>query len=543
MRINFSEKNGWYALAFAVCMLSSRLLSSAYTSGDDGYTYMAAMAEHGWMKQTWEMVVFQGRFYQFFVYPLAMLPFQLDNILVVNLFKVATFLFFFTGFLFFCTQIFSSTISLGCGAVFLCCFETVGGSYNAFHGLPMWFGVTCGLVLFSIGTYHRHINFGDEKAKIYSCVCFGFALLGYEIVLLYLPVFIIISIVNLYKRSGFSVLFSWPSVLQVLQEVKYYIYACMLYLITYFLFRKYYPGTYVGAQGLSVSTVSDTLRPIWEFSINSVNIFDDILYDRKFSFTSLLYSCTVVFALLCSLIASKPIELSKQNAFIIFVLLSTVAVYIFIPNILFGLTDRYRLWARHGVEVYLGSLYSAVCLCVLICLALKWLFNIKSSNVWVFGICFVIGVSGVLSSYTNSKNSENFFTQSNMMSVRWDVADWVSQTISNSNHDSAYTFYLCSDGFIFNKELPIYFRNPDMIADALVYWNRYLTSHSDNSVSIVDVTDLSAQDIKQKNCTGQISMSYFTNSLEYTYQEKVAKFSLSSFKSLPNLIDSLNRLL
>jgi hypothetical protein len=542
-RISEDKATIWLA-AFALAMLMARLLSSAYTSGDDGYTYMAASAEQGWINSTWEMVVFQGRFYQLFVYPLAMLPFQFDNILIANVFKVFTFLVFLSGFAYLVRQFLSKTQTAGCIALFICVFETVGGSYNAFHGLPLWFGLVCGMLLFSLAFHYRHVALGDQGARKWAIFCFVWALLGYEVILLYTPLFVFLSIYAKASNGGGRPLFSVENSKLLVLEHLWLIVISALYLVTYFIFRIYYPGTYVGAQGLTIGTLEATIWPIWQFSVNSINLFGGIEGASSFSITSLFFAIATALAVALSFrqsVSNTRTSDLKLTLPIIF-LLVIVAIYIFIPNLLFGFTQRYRSWAAYGVPIYLGSLYSSVCLSILLYLALRSLASLFSaiSRQAVLTL-FIVFSALLVSGYQNSKSSENFYRQSNMMSVRWDVASWVTDELNNSELSSSYPVSLCSRGFIFNKDLKIYFRNPDLIADAKIYWDRYFTGHTNLSVSVVDIQGASTGDIEK--CSAIVELSYFDNSAVFELNQRRETKALDKLKSIPNLVDFPNALL
>jgi len=516
-------------IAIPILMILIRLLLSAYTSGDDGYTYMAAQAEQGWVKSTWEMVKFQGRFYQLIIYPLAMLPFTFDNIFIVNIFKAFTFVFFIFGYYYFCSKLLSvkhSYHALGCLAVLICVLETVGGSYNAVHGLPLWFGIGTGVLLFSLGLHLEYLKTANFKFKAFAAATFFYALLSYEIVLLYVPLFFILS-AFIYLKEGHK-LSNFSKFLTTVIRQNILIFILMLvYLIVYFVFRHFYPGTYVGAQGLSFVDFTTFLKPVWVFSVKSVNIMNSINGNSDFSLTSSLFGVLSGAAIAMCLMRAATYKIQFHSLYLSLLALMILIIYIFVPNVLFGLTERYRIWASHGVEVYLGSLHSAVALSIFIYLFLYLLAIRENANIRTVVIGFIF-VFMSYSGYKNSKDAENFYTQSNIMSVRWDVANWASNNISRISDKNLRNATICSDGFISNKEFPVYFRNPDMIADVKIYWSRYFSSKTGLAMQLLDGN-------KEVNCTMDLFLNYNQGVAKLTYGDKVNIVNLSDIKTLPNL--------
>jgi hypothetical protein len=345
-------------------------------------------------------------------------------------------------------------------------------------------------------------------------------------------------------ESGFRTLFSIDTVKCLIAEHLWVVIISVLYLIVYAGFRVYFPGTYVGAQGLTVGTFDATILPIWQFSVNSVNVFGGIDGSKGFSIASLIFAIASALAVTLSLresVSGKAKFDVKLTLPIVF-LLVIVLIYVFVPNLLFGLTQRYRIWAAHGIPIYLGSLYSSVCLSILLFLSLRTLaqmFSIISRQVVV--VLSIVFLALLLSSYQNSKSSENFYRQSNMMSVRWDVASWIIDELNDSELSPNYSVTLCSKGFIRNTELKVYFRNPDLIADVKLYWDRYFSDHTGMNVSVVDVQG--ASDSGLEKCSAVVELSYFHNSAVFELNEQRDIKALSKLKSIPNLVDFPNALL
>jgi len=517
-------------LLIAIGIVSLRLLLSAYTSGDDGYTYMASQAEHGFFVSVWEMVKFQGRFYQLVIYPLAMLPFTFDSVVVVNVFKVITFCFFIVGFYYFCSRLLPARHNfhaLGCLSVLLCILETVGGSYNAIHGLPLWFGIGVGTLLFSLGTHIQFIETKNKKFKLITAAVFLFALLTYELLLLYVPLFMFFSLYFYLKNidSAFSIK---KLITEIIDQCGLIVILTIVYLVVYFVFRIFYPGTYVGAQGFSYTNFENFIRPIKIFSLKSVNIFNPIYGNKDFSLMSLVFGLSCSIGLVVSISRSKK---EKNDAKLLTLLsISVLILYIFIPNLLFALIERYRYWAAVGVQVYLGSLYSAVAISILLYLILFYVVSNIGAKFRFFALASIVIVF-TFSGYLNSKDAENFYKQSNQMSVRWDVAKLTSDTIKQLDFKDQNPILICSNGFIKNTEFPVYFRNEDMIADVVVYWNRFFTRKTGQYTQIVDAKkqgDLSS-------CTLFLELNYGSGTAKLSSENYEKIIELDSVKSLLDL--------
>jgi hypothetical protein len=506
----FGRRAAWFvALGFAsllVLILCARLLFSAYTSGDDGYTSMAAAHPAGIWAATVEMAKFQGRFYQMIYYPLALIPFVGDNIVVANLFKIYTFLFFMVGLWWFTSAMFQRWGGLACVAIFLCGFDTVGGSYNPFHGLPLWFALGFGFLLFACG-YHWRASAMHTISRG-SWICYSAALLSYEIVILYLP--LLAYIAYLHESRGPQSKHRISRIPASFASIRPHILCTAAYLCLYVSYRALFPGTYSGASGLSLAPLSQMLAPVLAFSLHGFHWGYGMRGTASASVESLIYASAGVGALLITLLAdrsrSEHLASSRPSTW----LSAAVLVgYIFIPNVLFGFTERYRIWAGDGVQFYLGSIYSAAALTVLSFLVLRWLaarFRLESTLHVAVGLTLLFGL--FLSTYTNSRNSEAFFDQSALMKQRWAVAEWAAKRMRVSGPLAANPgpeLVVCGQGFSATAELPVYFRNPDLIADVDIYWSRYFSRLMQRGVRYVGENNRKPQ----QHCDAMLRLSYF----------------------------------
>lgn len=503
-----SLRNAWDRAAIAVLLivllavLCGRLLFSAYTSGDDGYTAFAAVAPHGLIGAAKEMAVFQGRFYQLAVYPLAMLPFVSESIVLVNMAKIFTFFVFLYGFWYVCRVLLGRDAALACLALFLCVFDTVGSSYNPFHGLPLWFGLGCGLLFLSLGLHVKAVKSGHSSAWAYAL--FGVSLLTYEIVLLYAPLFPLISLWFGPRRNEWL---TRPAIVTAMREAVPVAAYVSLYLALYMIFRHYYPGTYTGATGLTGGPFADVMRPILAFSLHAFYWNTTITGNPSFSWGSLVYAAAglaavgLAFRRAMSERDVKPF-VDTQGRAIHWLGIAVLVAYVFVPNILFGFTDRYRIWAGDGVRFYLGSLFSAVPLTILFYLFCRWLIDIARRSTLgraALGLGVLVLFMAV---YANSKSSENFYKQSERMAVRWDIADWTAASLASQWPESFGPIVVCGAGFTHTTEMPVYSRNPDFIADAEIYWSRYLSRKSGRYVQFVNKPSGGDE------CLARLSLSY-----------------------------------
>jgi len=456
-----------------------------------------------------QMAIFQGRFYQLITYPLAMLPYVAENLTVTNLFRIYTFLIFFAGFIALCRELFGWRGATCCAALFLCLFDTVGGPYNAFHGLPLWFGVGYGLLLFSLSMHVRALRNGKSSLPAFSL--FGISLLTYEIVILYAPVFIFSTLFYQTRRSSDVRLFARKSILSALRSNIPAMLFCCIYLIVYIVFRHYYPGTYTGAEGLTLAAPESIAKPIFEFSWHSLYWHFSAIGNQALSVTGLLFAVASVLAIFLSLVSNTTppaartpqYAASSMAAAIIF-----IAAYIFVPNILFGFTGRYRIWAGDGVKVYLGSALSAVAFVILLYILSNWLWRVlrRSMIGRLLGTALLFSVFVI--SYANAKNAENFYSQSAEMSIRWPVANWASDKLKGlPTVGVPLPFKLCESGFTHTSELHTYFRNPDMMADVDIFWNHYFSRETGRAVEIVNdpTNSVSA-------CDARLQLSYLQHS-------------------------------
>lgn len=468
------------AVAYVVTILCLRLWASAYTSGDDGYTTFAALNPNGIWSAAEEMAHFQGRFYQLFVYPLAMLPFIHGSLNEIAAWKVFTFLFMTGGIASLLFAIFGRWQALlGC-ILLLLLFDTVGGSYNPFHGLPLWFGVGCGALAASLACHVWHVRKQSAAWGVAAVALYLLALLTYEIVILYAPLYVLIAWYCDPARQG---VIDAGSVRRIVKSVTGVVIVSVAYLVAYLAYRHVHPGTYAGAGELDISAPGRTLKPIIEFSLHG--LYWSTSYSGAKGVTIQAISVLVALAIASWLAwrgmpraqdcATQPTgsRLFAERAFVALV----VAGYVFVPNILFGLTERYRVWAGDGVQFYLGSVHSAVAIIILLCLlagAMRRASNPLVAN-W---LALLLLIPLLWFGYANHRNSQNFFAQSEVMRSRWAVADWASAEINNAASQGsvpATGITVCGNGFTETRELPTYFRNADMIADADLFWSRYFS--------------------------------------------------------------------
>lgn len=513
-------------VAILIAVLCKRLLLSAFTSGDDGYTAFAAIAPGGVWASAVEMAKFQGRFYQLVLYPLAMLPFVGESIVVANLFKIYTFLMVLGGFWCLCRELIGRAAALVCLALFVCLFDTVGGSYNPFHGLPLWFGLGCALLMFSLGLLLR--SFRKQTSPNLSYFVFFLALLSYEILLLYVPLFMLF---HLYNGDSHSPRFNKQEIVRVLLRCRVLFYYVAAYLVLYAGYKHFFPGTYSGVDGLTLAPANEMLRPVLNFSLRSLYFRLGQSGQQAFSPSGLVFAITGVAAVFCAWGAASRsnadqarISVAAQRITANGIFILVVLAYVFVPNVLFGFTLRYRIWAGDGVEFYLGSFFSAFAFILLLYFCVSRMMSYPTDRVvrylGAMTMAFLLG-SFV---YSNTKNSENFFGQSRTMSMRWPVADWASDrlreaSISRQLPSGTAQWLICGDGFSHNRELPTYFRNPDMIADVEVYWSRYFTRSLSRDVKYVNKRDASAL------CTAELFMSYEKRTASLTVSgERHSKF-------------------
>jgi len=489
-------------------VLCWRLMISAYTSGDDGYTAFAAIAEHGIWGSAKEMAIFQGRFYQLLIYPLAMLPFVFENNTVVNLFKVITFIAFIGGYASLARAMFGTRGALACTAILLCLFDTVGGNYNPFHGLPLWFGLGCGALLYSLALHIKACATG--RLSHLAVFFFAVALMTYEIVLLYLPLY---AFVWLYIDEAQGTSEHWLSPRRVVLSIRRaapFTLCALVYLACYVIFRHYYPGTYVGAGGFTIAPIPEMTKPVLAFSWHSLYWHFRYPGHQGFSLLCASYVCAGLLAVIAACwprgeIIPNTLGLASSFRVQRYVLGIMILVgYIFVPNALFALTLRYRIWAGDGVQFYLGSMFSAVPLTMLIYLAIQPILAALSRSAPRFALA--IAVLAILGAYTyaNSRNSQNFYIQSERMAVRWAVADWLSEVLKRPDVVTSIpaNATICGRGFTHSKELYVYFRNADLLADIDLYWTRYLSRRSGRYIQYV------TEDSSSQHCTAWLDLSY-----------------------------------
>jgi hypothetical protein len=439
----------------------ARLWGNGFTSGDEGFTATARFRFGSVWDAAIAMATGHGRFYHLFVYPAAQLPYLFDSLVVVNIFRIVTSGVTLVAFFGFVRELFGTRTAFMSGFLFLGLFDTVGGSYNPFHGLPLWFNTGMSLLLFSFWIYARNLRLGMPLHAAY--LLFFAALLTYEPMLLYAPAYVVMYFAARDGRPNDSS--QYERLLEFLRNNIGLLGAVSGYLALYAGFKVLHPGSYEGTKGLTLAPWVEIARTIWAFSINGIFLRIGTSHFGSLAWWPLIYAAVVVFGLIA---ASKafpigPGHLQKHVG----VAVVCILFFVFAPNVLFAFTERYRTWVIRD-PYYLGSYYSSFAICLALALLVSRLQVFRSRYLRAGTLGLMLTVFSLLA-YGNQVQSMNFYSRSRRDAIRWPAADALADTIRNQNWNAQQ---ICTTSFI-------------TAADPYDYWSYYLSHRIGYAVEIV----------------------------------------------------------
>ncbi|MFL9879125.1 hypothetical protein PQR63_12065 [Herbaspirillum rhizosphaerae] len=395
---------GWALVLF-------RMWGGGFTGGDEGFTASAAYHYNGVFGAAKVLAESQGRFYQLFIFPLAQIPYLFDSLAWTNSLRILSSASAVIAFYYFTQVLFGRILALLSGFILLALQDTVGSGYNPFHALPLWFNLGITLFFFSLYLFTQAVSRGKPTTLAYTI--FFTSLLTYEAMLLYALAFVLLWLhLSPPKKVAGD---TWRMYLNEFRKNNIGLFVSTgSYLLLYAIYRMIYGSSYAGAQGLSWSNTHDVLYTVYAFSVNGIYIrgLRDWFWDLSLPASHISVIVAVGMAFCIFLQAFSP---KKTSGIISFKCILSIVLFIFIPNILFGLTERYRGWATKG-PYYIGSYFSSFAICLALAVAIVFLLTYTSKKLFITffsnGIAVLLASSIAFGAYLNHYQSVSFFDKS-----------------------------------------------------------------------------------------------------------------------------------
>ena len=397
-----------------------------------------------------------GRFYHLFIYPIAQAPYLLDSLAVVNFSRILSSGLVQVAYFGFVRELFGVRLALLSGFLFLGLFNTVGGSYNPFHGLPFWFNIGMGFVLASYWAYARCRRLGRSQRMAY--LLFFAALLTYEVMIVYAVGFALMHFALADARADARE----GRARRFLRGESGLILVVGTYIALYLGFRYFFPGSYEGARQLSIGPWQDITRTIWNFSISGVYVRLPTRIEAVV-WRPLLYAAAVAIGLTLTW-RYVPHARARLGAGATIVVLA-VTMFAFAPNLLFGFTERYRAW---GERFYLASYYAAFAICLALAVAVERMRE-WSASPWRPAVLIFLLASFSMAAYANQVQSLRFYDESRRDAFRWRAMDALARAILESEWSVSR---VCTKSFIERE-------------DPYDYWSYYLTRRIGKPVAVL----------------------------------------------------------
>jgi hypothetical protein len=216
-----------------------------------------------------------------------------------------------------------------------------------------------------------------------------------------------------------------------------YIIVIFIYLLAYFSFRLYYPGTYDGTQ-IGNFAPMDFFKVIFRFSISSFptyifwnygnlfssysDFFGNHQYNLIYIFQNLRVEWmvkAVLFAYFVFIILKKRLEIFSRIKFYITLVISISLVIL--PTLLFAVTPKYQNWVRIGGKGYTVTFFCFFGMVLLISSIIMYFNQVfrskKLSKCYTIVIITFVILSSILTDYSNY-----FVAKSQVQTqMKWDI--------------------------------------------------------------------------------------------------------------------------
>lgn len=358
-----------------------------------------------------------GRFYQYIYYSLTQLPYLSGSYQFVAWVRIGCDLFAFVMFWRLVSLVFGNLRLATFTLLVLCGFFETTELYNSFSAFPLWFSFGFGLFLWGSVRFKVALNQG-RRVDFWTCLLIFAGVCSYENLVLFSTLFPAILIHHHAKPLVGNRRFYFKELTTQLWPI---VATFAAYLAIYFFIRHsgdhYYPGTQ-----LSLAPIREIWHTISLYSTSSLMLnLPTILELKEASIPTFLLSLTlgIGFFLFCQQKSGLPIRLSLT-------VLPGLVFFVFLPNLLFGFTARYRD-ATKVSSVYLGNYYSAFALALLIAAVISLLMDFLARRRQAFrwiGSLAIAALAGVMAIHSIHVSSR-FYAHQRKLHFYWDLVDQV----------------------------------------------------------------------------------------------------------------------
>jgi hypothetical protein len=423
MRRRFTAEHFFLFLVLATVtlLMAGQMWGTAFTCEDDMYTATAWQRlggnAHGWpavWSASWHISVFTGRFYQLFAYTLTQVPYRIGSFELVNAIRIGTMLFVFASFAAMLASVTRSlTLALYCSILCAGLIET-RYNYNAFHAYPLWFSLGFGILFVAILLFQEGMVRGKHSLIYGASVAYFVSLLFYESILLYSIVFFALAYIHNRVLPGTRI----AAAARALASVWPCGASAALYVLLYVGFSYRYPGSYTG-KVLSFASFSQVTRTIGGFSLTGLNLRGILPVNRQWSAISILAALLIASAAFWAM-RRLTRELAPRRLLTIGGL---ALICMFLPNILYGFSERYRHWPANFDSFYLGSFYSGFAEAVVIA-TISLLIVRGAARLRLAGaLAVVVAVFFAIATYSNVSMTVAFYRVHRENRKIWDLVE------------------------------------------------------------------------------------------------------------------------
>ena len=400
-------------LIAAIALLVSQMLGTGFTCDDDMFTATARLRWGGVWKASWTMATGHGRFYHLLVYPLAQLPYLWPGFAIPTAFRILSTATVFVAFYFAVRSLFGSAALAAFFSVIVAGLLTTTHMFNPVHALPLWFNFGMTVLLVAVLFFSEGLTSGSMARIRWSGAFFFLSSLFYETFVTYLLLFPIIALVKK-AGSGQGIRQQVASALRISTPI---FVAFGVWLALFLTFRKLFPPDYPGSK-LVLGAPLEMLAPVLQFSRSGLNLDAAWRVDWTLDRSAVAAALAGAAGLYLSLQVLRRTLPGHSLAAIAIVGI----LFALMPNVIFGLTPRYREWVRYDLY-YLGSFYAAFSLACVVGAGLLAVHGLARGQLAARLLAGALaGLFGV-ATYANHLESSRFFGIHRANREQWTLLD------------------------------------------------------------------------------------------------------------------------
>ncbi|MFA6404138.1 MAG: hypothetical protein WCX31_21310 [Salinivirgaceae bacterium] len=340
-------------LASITAVVLIPFINSGIAEGDDAELFLRGLSGN----ISSDAIIYAkdaGRFYFLITKPLYGLPYLLNSLILIKTINIFFLILILILVSMIVKQLFKSQWLAYLCYLLLLTFIAFKGENNPVISFQWYFTGSFIFILSSILFALKHNETGKPSYRIYSIVFYSIGLLFYEVYLLYLPILIL---ANLSFISDWNDNFLKDTLWDISKRSLPYVYVGLVYIVLYFSYRIFYPGTYSGtaiAKGFKIGDGFDTVLNLSSgaypgyFFFHGKYIFQQTSPLIKnhiqnigyvFETANYLWYVKAIVTGILSYLFLSAIEIKNIKRSLIVLVLAVL--YVFIPHIPLALTDKY----------------------------------------------------------------------------------------------------------------------------------------------------------------------------------------------------------